>query len=143
MKDRVTILLDRELDGSLSDLERAELERKILLCPDARRDRASWKKVIGELKAQQPVKKLQLDRMASEIAKQASQRPVAIPFKRMSHAVVAATLMAAGFALVALRPPEPVVVQQPVAAIASTGPVEMTIDREDREEEVHPITIRF
>ena len=148
MNDRVTILLDRELDGTMSDLERAELDRKILLCPEARRDRASWRKVIGAIKVEQPPRKLPLDRMAAEITKQASERAAIIPFKRMRRVVLAATVAAAGFALVALvRPPEPVKVArpQPVAAIsiAKRGPVELTIEREDREEEVAPITIRF
>jgi hypothetical protein len=66
----------------------------------------------------------------------------------MRQVVLAATMVAAGFALVTLvRPPERVKVArpQPVAAIsiATRGPVELTIEREDREEEVAPITIRF
>ena len=149
MKDRVSLLLSRELDGNLSDIERAELDRKILLVPQARRDRASWKKVIGTLKIEPPKQRLPLERMAAQIAAEASTRPQPLSLDRARSVVLAATLAAAGFALMVLMPVSPPVAKpprpQPTVAVVETedAPVELTID-EDVEEEVATITtIRF
>ena len=146
MNDRVTMLLSRELDGTLSELERSELDRKILLCPDARRDRAGWKKVIGAIKQDAPPKKLQLDRMAAEITKQAKERAPLIPMERMRRVVLATAVLAAAFALFTIRPPrEPVVKPSPEPVVVATepAPVELSINPEVREEEVAVVTIRF
>jgi hypothetical protein len=146
MNDRVTLLLARELDGSLSDLERAELERKILLCPDARRDRAGWKKVIGALKQDGPTRKLPLARMAAEIAKQAHERAPILPFEKVRRVVLATAVLAAGLALFSIRPPRERAVEpapKPAVAASDPAPVELSIDPEVREEEVAVVTIRF
>jgi hypothetical protein len=146
MNDRVTMLLARELDGTLSDLERAELDRKILSFPEARRDRAGWKKVIGAIKQDAPPKKLQLDRMAAEITKQARERAPLIPMERMRRALLATAVLAAAFALFTIRPPRAPVVKpapEPVVVAAEPAPVELSINPEVREEEVAVVTIRF
>ncbi len=146
MSDRVTLLMSRELDGTMSDLERAELDRKILLRPEARRDRASWKKVISALKEEQPKKLLPMEKMAAQIVAEANQRPAPLPLNRMRRTVLAATLIAAGYGLIALvKPPETVKVSQPapVAIASESAPVELTVDAVD-DDEVAPITtIRF
>ena len=147
MNDRVTLLLARELDGKLSDLERSELDQKILLCPDARRDRAGWKKVIGAMKQDAPPRKLPIERMAAHIAKEAHARAPLIPFERVRRAVLATALIAAALALFTLRPPPPVptakVVAKPAVVAEEPAPVELSLEPEAREEEVAVVTIRF
>ena len=143
MNERVSILLARELDGSLSDLERRELERAILLCPNERRDRAGWKKVIGALEQGAPPRRLPIERMAAEIAKEAHARAPLIPLPRARRFVLATTLAAAALALFALRPPEEVTKPKPAAEVSETAPVELSIEPESREEEVAVVTIRF
>ncbi len=150
MRNRVTILMSNELDGTLSDLERAELERKILLCPEARRDRAGWQRLIGTLKAEAvEQRRLPMERMAAEIVAQAAGRAPLIPFERMRRVVLTATLAAAGLAVTVLaRAPEPrPPPAEPVAKIEvddPAAPVELGLDQDGSDDDVAPITtIRF
>ena len=41
---RLETLLQKELDGTLSPIERDELERTILLSPTYRKERAAWRR---------------------------------------------------------------------------------------------------
>jgi hypothetical protein len=49
-KRRLDLLLDKELDGDITALEREELERLVRMEAGARRDRESWKRFDASLK---------------------------------------------------------------------------------------------
>lgn len=53
-RNRMTHLLDKELNGELSALEEDELKCLLRLSPDARRERKSWDKVITEIQRERP-----------------------------------------------------------------------------------------
>lgn len=73
MSDRKHQLLDRELDGELSEVERAELDRLTRLDPPSRRDRQAWRRVEGAIKAAYPaIDEASIARTANAIAGRAA-----------------------------------------------------------------------
>lgn len=145
MKDaRLEILHAKELDGDLTDLERVELDRRVLLSPGLRRERAGWARIFAVLAHSGGRRRLRVEAMARIIVQEVDLRD-AVARSRPRRAAFAATLLAACSALFALTglPPEPPAHPTRVAQL-STGPVqlELGLDPPD-EEDVAPVTIRF
>jgi anti-sigma factor RsiW len=132
-------LVSLELDGSLTAIERAELERRALRDPETRRERATWARVIGLIASAGHPRRLHIEALAARIIRGVEQR--ALPLVRLRQAVLAASLAAAGFAALAVEP-APARPDAPKVAALTSSPVEVSLDeREDGADQ--PVVIRF
>jgi hypothetical protein len=142
---RLVQLLEKELDGALSSVERDELERLIRLEPARRREREVWRRVAAGIAEPVVAPRIETARMTARVLNERSRALRVRSFRPFRALLAASTLAAIAMVFFASRHvPVHVDVQKPAVARIVKPPVDVFVDESFAEDDRSALVeIRF
>jgi anti-sigma factor RsiW len=143
MSSKLERLLVRELDGELTDVERAELERGAYTAPDLRHERAGWSAVTSAMR-ERSAPRVNALKMASAVVRELPERHRRARPRRLLFAAAAALAFAALSQVGPAKDRRPA--RAPIAEAshaAQMAPVVIHVDHASFVEDAEPVPVEI